>query len=99
MSDIQDEAYSELCDENARLKELVESWKSGHFIAALHRDLAQDRVKRLEEALQRQENAMIGKEAELERLRALCSRAAEALHWDNPLDHAELIIELRKAAQ
>jgi hypothetical protein len=37
-------------------------------------------------------------EALIDKQKALLARAADALHWDNPLDHAELIAELRKAA-
>jgi hypothetical protein len=37
--------------------------------AALDRDLAKDQIKRLEEALQRQDNAIIAKDAEIECLK------------------------------
>lgn len=51
-----------------RLKELVESWKGGHSIAALDRDLAKDQIKRLEEALQRQDNEIIDLKALITRM-------------------------------
>jgi chromosome segregation ATPase len=88
--------------EIARLKELVESWKGGHSVAAFDRDLAKDQIKRLEEALQRQDNEIID-------LKSLLTRAADALEeeFGSPSDPAygikgpvhELISELRKAAE
>jgi chromosome segregation ATPase len=90
-----DYVYS-LTSEIERLKEEVESWKGGHSIAALDRDLAKDQIKRMEEALQRQDNEIID-------LKALVTRAADALEnyeeaLDKPFSHP-LIAELRKAAE
>jgi hypothetical protein len=86
----------ELKDEIKRLKELVESWKGGHSIAALDRDLAKDRVKHLEEALQRQDNVIIN-------LQSLLTRASDALTLLNRPANSPaisgLIVELRKAAE
>jgi hypothetical protein len=88
---------SKLAEKDAeieRLKELVESWKGGHSIAALDRDLAKDQIKRLEEALQRQDNKIID-------LTALLTRAADALEISKPRDslvYNDFIADLRKAA-
>jgi uncharacterized coiled-coil protein SlyX len=53
------------------------------------------RLQHLEEALQRQDNAII-------ELKALLTRAADALEWPGQLlqsDFRKLIAELRKAAE
>jgi len=74
MSDIQDEAYTELCTENERLR-------------AANRQFS---------------NEVASSEREIERLKALLTRAADALdgYGTKPWhQYRELIEELRKAAQ
>jgi predicted RNase H-like nuclease (RuvC/YqgF family) len=78
---------------NARIQWLeveAESWKGGHSIAALDRDLAKDQIKRLEEGLQRQDNKIID-------LKALLTRAANLLEVN--CCRTSVIDELRKAAE
>jgi DNA repair exonuclease SbcCD ATPase subunit len=59
------------------------------------------RLGHLEEALQRQDNAIIEKDAEIERLKALLSRAAEALEGYSSVIPSptanKILAELRKA--